>query len=216
MTNSADLNKLRPDVAVNAKLWLADCRAQGLDVVVNNTVRDNQYQAYLYTLGRTVKKKPDGSKQGIVTNATITTFHGAGLAIDFYSKSTGWNDHEFFVKCGAIAKKYGFSWAGDWKSLVEYCHIQWDNHRTSTHKNAPQMPLFEEEHQMTKPEVDKFVQDMFNVHAQQQAMNNNVASPWAHSAWEKAKIKGIFDGTRPGAPLTRQEFAIILDRLGML
>lgn len=216
MLNSNDLNKLRPDVAANAKLWLADCRAQGLDVEISNTVRDNAYQAYLYTLGRSVKRRSDGSPQGIVTNAKTTTFHGAGLAIDFYSKSTGWGDHEFFVRCANVAKKYGFSWAGDWKTFVEYCHIQWDNHRVSTHKNAPQMPLFKEEHQMTNNEVNKLVQNMFVEQGQQQGLNNAVASPWAHSAWEKAKAKKIFDGTRPGAPLTRQEFAIILDRLGML
>lgn len=83
MVNSRNIDDLRPDVAPNAKLWLTECRAKGLDVEISNTVRDNEYQAYLYAQGRTRPGK-------IVTNGKTTTFHGAGLAIDFYSKSKGW------------------------------------------------------------------------------------------------------------------------------
>lgn len=42
------------------------------------------------------------------------------------------------------------------------------------------------------------------------------ASDWAKEAWEKAVAEGIFDGTRPHAPLTRQEAAVLLDRKGLL
>lgn len=41
----------------------------------------------------------------------------------------------------------------------------------------------------------------------------DVVSPWAEKDWEKAKAEGYFDGTRPGAPLTREEGAILLDRV---
>ena len=39
---------------------------------------------------------------------------------------------------------------------------------------------------------------------------------WAHRAWEKAKAAGALDGTRPVEPVTRQELAVVLDRLGLL
>ena len=39
-------------------------------------------------------------------------------------------------------------------------------------------------------------------------------SDWAREAWEAAVKAGIFDGTRPHAPLTRQEAALILERRG--
>lgn len=39
---------------------------------------------------------------------------------------------------------------------------------------------------------------------------------WAHRAWEKARSAGALDGTRPGEPVTRQELAVVLDRLGLL
>jgi hypothetical protein len=39
---------------------------------------------------------------------------------------------------------------------------------------------------------------------------------WAKISWNKAAVKKILDGTRPGEQLTRQEFACVLDRLGLL
>ena len=37
-------------------------------------------------------------------------------------------------------------------------------------------------------------------------------SDWAKEAWDKAVAAGIFDGTRPHAPLTRQEASVLLNR----
>ena len=42
------------------------------------------------------------------------------------------------------------------------------------------------------------------------------AAPWAADAWQKAADKGILDGTRPLDPITRQELAVVLARLGLL
>lgn len=39
---------------------------------------------------------------------------------------------------------------------------------------------------------------------------------WAKAAWEKATAAGVLDGTRPGDPITRQELAVVLDRVGLL
>lgn len=39
---------------------------------------------------------------------------------------------------------------------------------------------------------------------------------WAHRAWERARSAGVLDGARPGEPVTRQELAVVLDRLGLL
>lgn len=41
-------------------------------------------------------------------------------------------------------------------------------------------------------------------------------SSWAAEAWEKAAKAGIFDGTNPRDPLTREQAAVVLDRLGLL
>lgn len=39
---------------------------------------------------------------------------------------------------------------------------------------------------------------------------------WAATAWDKAKSKGVLDGTRPTDPVTRQELAVVLDRLNLI
>lgn len=41
----------------------------------------------------------------------------------------------------------------------------------------------------------------------------NVVSSWAAPAWEAATKKGYFDGTRPGAPITREEAAVLIMRM---
>lgn len=41
-------------------------------------------------------------------------------------------------------------------------------------------------------------------------------SNWAIESWKKAERKGVLDGTNPREPLTRQELAVILDRVGFL
>lgn len=39
---------------------------------------------------------------------------------------------------------------------------------------------------------------------------------WACEAWQSAKEKGVLDGTRPQDPVTRQELAVILQRLNLI
>lgn len=39
---------------------------------------------------------------------------------------------------------------------------------------------------------------------------------WAEEAWQTAADKGILDGTRPTDPITRQELAVALHRVGLL
>ncbi|MEK3787523.1 M23 family metallopeptidase [Paenibacillus sp. FSL K6-1230] len=38
-------------------------------------------------------------------------------------------------------------------------------------------------------------------------------SPWAEKDWKEAEANGYFDGSRPGAPMTREEAAIVINRL---
>ncbi len=41
-------------------------------------------------------------------------------------------------------------------------------------------------------------------------------SNWAKSSWDKAVKQGVVDGTDPLGPLTREQFVVILDRLGLV
>ena len=148
MLNSRDISLLRSDVASNCRIWVERCREQGLNVLVTQTVRDAEYQEYLYAQGRT---RP-GS---IITNGKRPTFHWdkAGLAFDFCKNVRGheYDDAAFFRKAAAIAKEIGFTWGGDWKSFVDLPHIQWDAHGKYTNsmilagKMPTTMPLYEKE-----------------------------------------------------------------------
>lgn len=39
---------------------------------------------------------------------------------------------------------------------------------------------------------------------------------YAKEAWQAAVDAGIMDGTKPQSPLTREQFAVILQRLGLI
>ncbi|MCM3783660.1 N-acetylmuramoyl-L-alanine amidase [Neobacillus mesonae] len=41
----------------------------------------------------------------------------------------------------------------------------------------------------------------------------NKVSPWAEDIWNQMTNAGYFDGSRPGAPITREEMAVVLSRL---
>ena len=41
----------------------------------------------------------------------------------------------------------------------------------------------------------------------------NAVSNWAKDAWKWAKEKGLLDGTRPQEPITREEMAVVLERV---
>ncbi|WP_186566245.1 N-acetylmuramoyl-L-alanine amidase family protein [Lawsonibacter celer] len=64
--------------------------------------------------------------------------------------------------------------------------------------------------------VAKGVCDFLGVTWQDTEEREDTPAPWAAEAWEKAVRAGVLDGTRPWAPLTRQELAVVLDRLGLL
>ena len=153
MLCSRDISRLRADVAANCRLFVEECKKQGLPVLVTETVRDLEYQASLYAKGRTAP----GS---IVTNQKTPSFHSdkAGLAFDICKNVKGheYDDLAFFNRCGEIGKKIGFSWGGDWTSLPDKPHFQWDAGGKYTAamvragKLPPAMPLYQMQQEVQK------------------------------------------------------------------
>ena len=210
MLNSRDIALLRRDVAANCEKWLQLCAAAGLDVLITNTVRDREYQEYLYAQGRT---RP-GS---IVTNGKTPTFHSdkAGLAFDFCENIKGheYDDAAFFKKAGMIAKEMGFSWGGDWKSFPDKPHIQWDNQGAWTSKmilagNLPiEMPLWGAQND-NKEEIEV-----------QEIRYNTVAEcpEWARKTIQKLIDKKMLSGDGSGLDLSYDmvRMLVINDRAGV-
>ncbi len=206
MLNSRDISLLRGDVAANCRTWLERCKTAGLNVLVTNTVRDKEYQEYLYAQGRT---RP-GS---IVTNGKTPTFHAdtAGLAFDFCKNVKGheYDDIPFFQQAAALAKEMGFSWGGDWKSFPDKPHIQWDNDGEWTSsmilagKLPPEMPLWGAEC-IEKEETE--------------VRYNTVQEcpEWAQATIQKLIDRGFLAGDGIGLDLSRDmvRLLVILDRAG--
>lgn len=204
MVNSRDIELLRPDVAANCRKWLELCREAGLNVLITNTVRDKEYQEYLYAQGRT---RP-GS---IVTNGKVPTFHAdtAGLAFDFCKNVKGheYDDADFFKKAAAIAKEMGFSWGGDWKSFPDAPHIQWDNQGAWTSKMIlagklpPEMPLWGEKKEETEMRYNTVKE----------------CPSWAQKTIQKLVNKGYLSGNGEGLDLSHDmvRLLVIQDRAGV-
>lgn len=202
MLNSREIDRLRPDVAANCRKWMELCKDAGLNVLVTQTVRDREYQEYLYAQGRT---RP-GS---IVTNGRTPTFHAdtAGLAFDFCKNVKGheYDDNAFFHKAAAIAKGMGFSWGGDWKSFVDMPHIQWDNVGEWTSKMIlsgklpPEMPRCGEKEQEETEVRYNTVQE---------------CPEWARKTIQKLVDKGYINGNGEGLNLSEDMLRVfvIFDR----
>lgn len=119
---SRDLNELLPVVKEAAVASLAECKAQGLDVLITTTYRSPEEQNALYKQGRTTP----GSK---VTNAKAgQSLHQYRCAIDLVPMVHGkpeWSGaHPSWRKIAAVFKAHGFEWGYDWKTFKEMPHFQ--------------------------------------------------------------------------------------------
>ena len=132
MKNSRSLGDLLPKVAALAGTFVAACGKAGIDVLITSTLRDNEQQAALYAIGRTVvgANAGPGKRMGdIVTKARPgQSYHNYGCAFDFVPIVGGklvWNDAALFARCGAIAESVGLEWAGRWQTMRELAHCQY-------------------------------------------------------------------------------------------
>lgn len=123
MINSRSLEDLLPQVRQRVEKMIADCEAQGIDLLVTSTYRDNFSQEALYAQGRTAPGR-------IVTNARAgQSFHNYRCAVDvvplLHGKPVWDTKNSLWHDVGRIGKAAGLEWAGDWKRFKEYPHFQY-------------------------------------------------------------------------------------------
>jgi peptidoglycan L-alanyl-D-glutamate endopeptidase CwlK len=123
MINSRKLEDLIPAVQAKAEAFAAACKADGINVLIYSTLRDNEEQARLYAQGRT-------AAGNIVTNAKPgRSWHNWGAAFDFVplkGNTPQWGDTALYLRCGIIAERCGLEWAGRWTGkLRETAHCQY-------------------------------------------------------------------------------------------
>ena len=119
---SKDLSLLAPKFRIAVEKSVAECRAQGYDVIVFEAYRSKELQELYYKRGRTIKP-PDKP----VTNAksNLYSWHGYGLAVDVISESRGWGPPlSWWTVVASIFKAEGCKWGGDWKAR-DLPHMQW-------------------------------------------------------------------------------------------
>ena len=218
MINSRAIDDLRADVAENCRIFIALCAAEGLPVLVTQTLRDDEYQAALYAQGRT---KP-GS---IVTNSKTTTFHGVGLAFDICKNVKGeeYSDASFFQRCGEIGRSMGFSWGGDWESFSDRPHFQWDykgqysGSMVRAGRTPPAMPIYrkEDDEMITINDINAMDEAavLALVDKIQNVLGARVQGGSVGAELQQAVEMGITDGSNPRAFCTRAQAAVMVKRM---
>jgi len=113
-----DLSQLDPRFRAILLAAVAEAQEAGLDPVVIETYRSQARQDYLYAQGRT--------RPGKVVTWTLNSKHKTRLAADVCPRVAGkidWKAKDLFDAWGAIAKKNGLAWGGDF-SKYDGPHVQ--------------------------------------------------------------------------------------------
>lgn len=194
------IDKLHPELQICVNKFLAECKKQGLNVLITETLRTLEEQESLYAQGRTRPGK-------IVTNARgYQSPHAWGVAFDFCRNKKGWeydNTDGFFDKVGEIAKtifdgtEYDLFWGGDFKSFVDKPHVEMIKYLPNS---------------STKWLIDTYkTPEEFMKTWEVKGMEE--VSEWAKVAWDWCKEKGYLDGTNPKGTVTREMLAQVLFNL---
>jgi peptidoglycan L-alanyl-D-glutamate endopeptidase CwlK len=130
--SQARLLGVHPVLAAKVNRAAAALAARGIYFRVAQGLRTYAMSDADFALGRTVMTKPDGSPQGIVTEARGGfSWHNFGMAVDCYpflvacTYQLDWNaESPLFEAMVAALKAEGLAWGGDWETLKDYPHFQ--------------------------------------------------------------------------------------------
>lgn len=213
--SAARLNGLHPVVKQGAELLIERCFNRGVPILITQGLRTIAEQDALYAQGRT--------KSGaIVTNAKGgSSFHNFGLAIDFAllmpdGKSVSWDmrrDGDFdktfdWLEVIHEGESVGFECGYRWKSFPDPPHMQIAFGLTCAQlRNGAKPDPVKVEAALKKMNAMKEDKKVTN------ERDINKVSAWAETTWKEAKDNGYFDGTRPGAQITREEAAAVMNRM---
>ena len=105
MVNSRRLDDLKPLARAKCIEFIAECERAGLKVQVIQTLRDAEYQKYLYQQGRTRKGPIVTWKDGVKAKSE----HQSGLAFDVVPLGNKgeilWNDRVKFKRMAEIGEE---------------------------------------------------------------------------------------------------------------
>ena len=211
-----DVTLLHPRLQPLAAELVRLCAAEGLPVLITETLRTVAEQEALYAKGRTMAG-------AIVTNARgrdYQSMHQWGVAFDFCRNVKGreFDDSDgFFGRVGAIGKRLGLFWGGDFKSFKDKPHFQMPEFSpdgtTAFLRREYGTP---DKFIMTWEDEKMLTYDEFKAY-QVRYENERAALPARYTGavaeeYAAAIAAGITDGSRPQSLATREETALMAAR----
>lgn len=205
-----DISELTPNAQKACNLFMAECKKQGLNVLITETYRSQERQNYLYEQGRT--------RNGKIVTWTKNSRHTSRRAWDICKNVKGqeYSDSSFFKKCGEIAKKFNITWGGTWKTP------------DTPHFEISENWNYKGDEPMTEAERKKFnemvnvVSDLcVDVRSIKNKMIYNYIDcnmpEWARPTIQKLVDKGCLKGDENGLNLTDELLRILVinDRAGL-
>ncbi|EGQ21297.1 peptidoglycan L-alanyl-D-glutamate endopeptidase CwlK [Sporosarcina newyorkensis 2681] len=117
-TTCRDVSELSPVAQTAIRLLFQELYKAGIrDVFVTETYRSQARQKYLYAQGRT--------RPGNIVTWTLNSNHASRLAWDIaVAPPKSLYDVATLNKAGAIARKLGITWGGDWKNNLDRPHFE--------------------------------------------------------------------------------------------
>ncbi len=117
-TTCRDLAELLPVAQTACRLLFQECFKAGIkNIFITETYRSQERQNYLYAQGRT--------RSGQIVTWTLDSNHKSRLAWDIaVSPPHSLYDVNTLNRVGAIARKLGITWGGDWVGSIDRPHFE--------------------------------------------------------------------------------------------
>lgn len=117
-TTCRDLSELTTAAQLACRLLFQECYKAGIkNIFITETYRSPARQKYLYEQGRT--------RPGQVVTWTLNSKHASRLAFDIaVGPPNTLYDVATLNKVGAIARKLGITWGGDWPKNIDRPHFE--------------------------------------------------------------------------------------------
>ncbi|GLC88713.1 M15 family metallopeptidase [Lysinibacillus piscis] len=117
-TTCRDLAELLPAAQTACRLLFQECYKAGIsNIFITETYRSQERQNYLYAQGRT--------RPGQIVTWTLQSNHKSRLAWDIaVGPPQSLYDVATLGKVGAIARKLGITWGGDWVGNIDRPHFE--------------------------------------------------------------------------------------------
>lgn len=117
-TTCRDLAELLPAAQTACRLLFQECFKAGIkNIFITETYRSQERQNYLYAQGRT--------RPGQIVTWTLSSNHKSRLAWDIaVGPPQSLYDVNTLTRVGAIARKLGITWGGDWVGSIDRPHFE--------------------------------------------------------------------------------------------